>query len=99
MIRPLILRPEAEAEVEEAYRWYEERSAGLGAEFIRVVDASLASIARQPNHYPLKYKYARQVVLQRFPYSLYYIVQPDGSIEVISCFHMSGNPRRWRSRA
>ncbi len=95
-MQPLILRPEAE--VEEAYRWYEERSAGLGTEFIRVVDAALESIRRQPDLYPVKYKNARQVVLRRFPYSLYHIIQPDASIEVISCFHTSRNPRRWRSR-
>lgn len=97
-MQPLILRPEAEAEVEEAYRWYEERSAGLGTEFIRVVDAALEPIRRQPDLYPVKYKNARQVVLRRFPYSLYYIIQPDASIEVTSCFHTSRNPRRWRSR-
>jgi plasmid stabilization system protein ParE len=95
----LILRPEAEAEIEEAFRWYEERSAGLGAEFIGVVDSALESIRRQPELYPEKYKSARQVVLRRFPYSIFYIIQPDGSIEVTSCFHMSRNPRRWRSRA
>jgi hypothetical protein len=27
---PLILRPAAEAEIEEAYRWYEGRGPGLG---------------------------------------------------------------------
>jgi plasmid stabilization system protein ParE len=98
-MRSLILRPEAEAEVEEAYRWYEKQSAGLGREFLRMVDAALEAIRRQPELYPLKYKSARQVVVRRFPYCIYYIIQPDGSIEVISCFHTSKNPRRWQSRA
>jgi plasmid stabilization system protein ParE len=98
-MRPLILRPEAEAEVEEAYRWYEERGVGLGIEFIRMVDAALESIQRQPEFYPVKYKNARQLVVRRFPYSVYYIIRPDGSVEVLSCFHTSRNPWRWRSRA
>jgi plasmid stabilization system protein ParE len=98
-MRSLILRPEAEAEVEEAYRWYEKQSAGLGTEFLRVVDAVMEAIRRQPELYPVKYKSARQVVVRRFPYCIYYIIQPDGGIEVISCFHTSKNPRRWRSRA
>jgi plasmid stabilization system protein ParE len=98
-MRPLILRPQAEAEVEEAFRWYEARTPGLGAEFVRTVDAALSSIERQPELYPVKYKAARQVVLRRFPYSLFYLIQPDGSVEVIACSHTRRNPRRWRSRA
>ena len=58
-MRPLILRPEAEADIEEAYRWYEQQSRGLGAEFLRAVDACLALITRQPELYPEKYKRAR----------------------------------------
>lgn len=98
MTRALILRADAEAEVEDAYLWYEERDAGLGAEFIRAVDAVLTSIQRQPRLYPLQYKNARQAVLRRFPYNVYFIVRTDGSIEVISCFHTRRDPRRWRAR-
>ncbi len=32
--RELIIRPEAEAEITEAYDWYEARSRGLGANFL-----------------------------------------------------------------
>jgi hypothetical protein len=34
MIRRLIIRPEAEAEMAEAFDWYEERLSGLGASFL-----------------------------------------------------------------
>jgi hypothetical protein len=33
MNHQLIIRPEAQADMTEAYRWYEERSEGLGLEF------------------------------------------------------------------
>lgn len=97
-MHPLILRPEVEAEVEDAYRWYDKQSPGLGAEFVRVVDAAFESIQREPEVYPVKYRGARQVVLRRFPYTIFFIIHPSASIEVISCFHTSRNPRRWRSR-
>jgi hypothetical protein len=29
MKRPILIRPEAEADIEEAYRWYEEKLGGL----------------------------------------------------------------------
>ena len=34
MKRPILIRPEAEADIEEAYRWYEEKLGGLGADFL-----------------------------------------------------------------
>jgi hypothetical protein len=46
--RRLVFRPEAETEIVAATDWYESRSAGLAAEFIRAVDAVLAGIQRNP---------------------------------------------------
>lgn len=97
-MRRLILREEAEGEVEHAFHWYEDQSPGLGAEFLHVLEAALAAIQRNPEAFPLKYRSARQAVLRRFPYSLIFIIQVDGSVEVISCFHARRDPRRWRSR-
>ena len=37
----LLLEPEAELDLEEARIWHEERSTGLGAEFLRNVRATL----------------------------------------------------------
>ena len=33
--RQIIVRPEAEAEVQQAFDWYQEQSEGLGLEFLR----------------------------------------------------------------
>ena len=38
------IRPEAEADIEEAARWYEQRHAGLGDEFLDEVSMTLATI-------------------------------------------------------
>ena len=97
MSRPLILRPAAEEDVEAAYLWYEEQSPGLGAEFLRSVEAALASVERNPEAYQQVYKQARRALLRRFPYALFYVVSPE-LIEVIGCIHTRRHPRRWRSR-
>ncbi len=97
MTRPLIIRPAAEADIETAYRWYEDQRVGLGAEFLSVVEAGLSSIERNPERYPERYKRARRLVLRRFPYSLFFLIQP-ALIEVIACTHGRRNPRHWRSR-
>lgn len=46
--RPLSIEPEAEADLLEAYEWYEKQRTGLGVEFIGCVDDALESISRQP---------------------------------------------------
>ena len=42
----LIVAPEAEQDIAEAYEWYEGRRAGLGEEFMSSVDACLEGIWR-----------------------------------------------------
>ena len=48
MAAELILAPEVEQDIAEAYAWYEARRAGLGEEFLSCVDACLAAICRLP---------------------------------------------------
>lgn len=49
----VIVRPEAEREIQEAFDWYEERSEGLGAEFLRAADACLSGVQRNSDAYHL----------------------------------------------
>jgi plasmid stabilization system protein ParE len=95
--RPVILRAAAEDDIEAAYHWYEERSPGLGAEYLRAVEAGLAAIERNPELASQVYKRARRVLLRRFPYALFYVVGVE-VIEVIGCIHTRRHPRRWRPR-
>ena len=48
MANTLSIAPRAESDLKEAFSWYEARSAGLGHEFFRCVDARLNLIARAP---------------------------------------------------
>jgi len=67
MRQELILRPDAEAELTEAFEWYEARVPGLGLEFIRSVDSLLNSISRNPLSYPIIYKTIRRALTRKFP--------------------------------
>lgn len=93
----LFLRRAARQEIAEAFRWYEARSPGLGYEFLRVVRAMLARIARDPELYPIVVEDIRKAPLHRFPYVAYYVVLPRG-ISVIAVLHGRRHPRRWQSR-
>jgi plasmid stabilization system protein ParE len=96
--RRFVVRPQAEAELDEAAAWYSERSRGLGAEFVRVVDAALSSIARTPLQFPLVTASIRRAVLRRFPYSIHFRVTEE-EIVVISVFHSRRDPKRWQRRS
>jgi len=56
----VIVRPEAEDDLREAYSWYEDKRTGLGYDFLLQVDAGLNFIARNPNIHPIEYKETRK---------------------------------------
>ena len=97
MTRQFVVRPEADAELDEAAEWYSVRSRGLGAEFVRVVDAAFSAIERNPLQFPRVYNQLRRVVLRRFPYSILFEVSEE-EIVVLSVFHSRRDPKRWKSR-
>lgn len=97
MIRRVIFKPEAEADLAEAYDWYEERDAGLGGEFMRCVESCVHGIQRHPEMYPMVHKNVRQGVTRRFPYSMFYFVESE-TLFIISVFHASRDPRVGQER-
>ena len=92
-----ILRPAAAADVEGAYRWYEEQRAGLGDAFLAAVGASLEMIAAHPLAAPVVHKDTRRLLLRRFPYGVFYRLV-GSEIVVVGCLHAKRHPRVWRGR-
>jgi len=97
MTRRLIIRPEAEAEMTEAYNWYEARVPGLGSDFLLSVDAILHAIARTPQQYPVVHRHIRRALTRRFPYEVFFL-EEDSRIVVLAVFHAKRNPKNWRER-
>ena len=96
--RQILVRPEAEAEVQQAFDWYEEQSKGLGLEFLRSIEACLSGITRNPFAYKVvKIPSVRRAVVRRFPYSLFYLVDDD-VIVVIAVFNVKRRPKDWLRR-
>ncbi|UIE38868.1 type II toxin-antitoxin system RelE/ParE family toxin [Leptodesmis sichuanensis] len=93
----LIIRPEAELDIQDTFEWYEAQSPGLGSEFVRAVDACLSSIGRNPLAYPLIYRQARRALIRRFPYGILYVFEQE-TIFVVACFHGKRNPKSWQQR-
>lgn len=93
----LIIRPQAELDIQDAFEWYEAKALGLSSEFIRAVDACLSAIGRNPLAYQIIYKQARQALIRRFPYRILYVFDQE-IITVVACFHSKRNPKSWQAR-
>lgn len=97
MSRWLIVRPEAETEIAEAFDWYEAQVPGLGSDFLLCLDAIVSAILRSPAYYPRVHKIVRRALTRRFPYEVFFV--EDGErIVVLSVFHARRNPKRWQDR-
>jgi len=97
MIRAMIVRPEAEAEMTEAYDWYEDRLSGLGSDFLLSVDAVFHAIARTPQHYPVVHKEIRRALTKRFPFEVFFL-EEDARVVILAVFHAKRNPKNWQER-
>jgi plasmid stabilization system protein ParE len=95
--RQVIVRPEAAADIEDAYNWYERARIGLGEEFLAAVREGLDWAVEHPERFPLVQRSVRRALLRRFPYSLLYRVEPE-AILLVAVFHAKRDPRAWRAR-
>lgn len=91
------LRAEAEQDIEEAARWYEQQREGLGQEFIDQVLLTLQSAGEQPGLYPSVHRHVRRALIHRFPFGIYYRVEEE-FVVVVAVMHGSRSPRRWKKR-
>jgi plasmid stabilization system protein ParE len=98
-MHPAIVTADASAELIEAQGWYENEAPGLGRRFSEAVDGVIARMISNPRQFPVIYKNVRRALLRRFPYSLMFVVEPDGTLTVIACFHGSRDPAHWQRRA
>jgi hypothetical protein len=80
-----------------AQDWYESETTGLGRRFRQAIDALAQRMSANPLQFPIVFKNVRRALLRRFPYSLFFVIE-DETLLVISCFHASRNPLRWRKR-
>jgi plasmid stabilization system protein ParE len=97
MAAELVIVPEAEQDITEAYAWYEGRRVGLGEEFLNSIDAAIETIRRSPEMYSVVHECYRRALVRRFPYAIVY-EDVEGTVIVYGVFHTSRDPEKWRQR-
>lgn len=94
----LVFRPEAAADLERGYIWYEDQRAGLGEELAAAVWQTIESVLANPRQYPIHRRQTRRAQVRRFPYTVLYRIA-EGAVVVLGIFHARSNPKEWDSRA
>ena len=94
----LVFHPLAERELIAAARFYETRASGLGANFIRQIERTLADVVVHPNAGSLFMGTTiRRRLMQRFPFGVVYEVETE-NISVIAIMHLRRRPGYWKRR-
>lgn len=68
----VLIRAAAEKDLNEAHKWYEGQKTGLGAEFLVSIAEAFTRLEQNPERYVLLYKDFRRVLVERFPYRIFY---------------------------
>ena len=87
--RRLVVTSAAATDLTDAHDWYEAQSTGLGAEFLRAVDAVLATVQRSPATFPTVHGRTRRALLGRFPYGVFFI-ETGSDVVVLAVVHSAG---------
>ena len=93
----IIFHPDARDELFSAITYYNEQSPGLGTEFLEEIKKSVNKIQENPTRWKLLKKQVRQYIVQRFPFSIFYISTPE-QVYIVAIAHNKRKPYYWKSR-
>ena len=93
----IAIQPEALADLDEAFFWYEGSRHGLGGEFLHEFDNVLKRIEANPELVAPFFMNFRRRTMQRFPYSVAYHVGRK-HVFIIGVFHLRRRPKILRER-
>jgi len=93
----LALHPDAEAEMANAARFYEQRTDGLGGDFLDEVEQAFERIELAPEAWPRLEGPVRRCLVERFPYGVYYRLD-SAAIFVLAVMHSKKKPGAWKAR-
>ena len=96
-MRRLVVRPLAEADIDEAHAWYAARSPQAAARFLDTVEVTLAAIRERPESFVRVHGTLRRALLPSYPFGIYFHVDPD-RVRIVAVAHSRRHPRRWIRR-
>jgi plasmid stabilization system protein ParE len=91
----VFILPQAEAEIEAAFRWYHERSAQAALAFREEAFDQIDALARIADRWKVDEEGTRRCLLKHFPYSVFYEIDAD-CVYVLAVAHRRREPGYWR---
>jgi plasmid stabilization system protein ParE len=85
------MRNKALDDVSRIRTWYRKIDPVLEDRFVRALNVGLDRIEAHPFGYQVVYRNSRRGLLDKFPYSIYYLIQ-DAIIIVLAVIHHKRNP-------
>ena len=93
----LTFRQEAEVDLETSAQWYEQQKEGLGFDFLDEVEKKCSVIKNTPLIFEEVHKELRRVIIDRFPFNIFYLIDGD-TIIIVAVIHGSRHPKKWQKR-
>jgi plasmid stabilization system protein ParE len=97
MKRRLVIRPEAQLDLDEAAFWYDDQKPGLGELLTEELAILLERITDHPLQFPQIGQDVHRGLLHRFPYAVYFLLA-DESVVILALLHQHRNPGIWKAR-
>lgn len=84
------------AEIDEAVVWYAGQGPELPERILADLQDAVGKLAPFPQAFHMVSDPYRRVRRSKFPYALFFRVEPE-EIVVVAFFHQHSDPRRWRN--
>lgn len=97
MSLPVIVRPAAEADIQQTHDDLEDIRTGLGEQFGARLREVFESIESMPEAPAIIWQDVRAIRVRKFQYVVYYVVFAD-PVEVLAVIHGARHESTWRSR-
>ncbi|MFA6286317.1 MAG: type II toxin-antitoxin system RelE/ParE family toxin [Opitutaceae bacterium] len=76
----VIVTLRAQEDILTACQWYESERTGLGLEYVAIIDAVLALVARNPAAFRQRHDEMRMAITPRFPYLICFVWNEAGDV-------------------
>jgi toxin ParE1/3/4 len=88
---------QAREDIREIALWYRNEMEGLEDRFLVNFKLSIDTISQNPTTYRINFGKIRSVLLNRFPYRVYYFLE-ETTIKVLGVIHLKRSPKYIRKR-
>lgn len=89
--------PEAAKELTSSIQYYEEKSIGLGDDFLDEIEEAIAQALAHPQSGSLLTEQDRRILLDRFPYEIIYDIS-ENIVTITAVKHIKRKPGYWEAR-